>query len=55
MIFTRDIYVLGTWNLYLEREGALPLFTELPRRRVWYENRVATGRSLLIQSLVSVL
>jgi hypothetical protein len=26
--------MLGTWGLYLEPEGGLPLFTLLPRRRV---------------------
>jgi hypothetical protein len=37
LILDRDICVLGTWNLYLEPEGGLPLFTELPRRRVFSE------------------
>jgi hypothetical protein len=40
MIFTRDIYVLGTWNLYPEPVGGLPVFTELPRRVVFSETEL---------------
>src|SRR4051794_35214991 len=38
----------------LELGGGLPLFTDC-RLGVWYKNRVAAGRSLLIQNLVFVL